>query len=88
MNESKKKKFKIIDMEASVFEVVLHFIYNDTLPEIDKDADAVMTQHLLVAADRHLASPEALKSAMETDGFEHLLQSCPSVVKDIISTMI
>ncbi|XP_078150163.1 BTB/POZ and MATH domain-containing protein 2-like [Carex rostrata] len=127
MKESKKKRLKITDMEASVFEAVLHFIYNDTLPEIDKDADTVMTQHLLVAADRYLlerlrftceqklctnldtstvgttlalaeqhklphlkaeclrqlASSQFLRSAIETDGFEHLLKSCPNVVKDI-----
>ncbi|KAF3339063.1 BTB/POZ and MATH domain-containing protein 1 [Carex littledalei] len=132
MKEAKKKKFKITDMEAPVFEAMLHFIYFDTLPEMDKHADTVMTQHLLVAADRyllkrlrliceqklcsnfdpsnvgttlalaeqhnlphlkleclrHLASPIALKSAIQTDGFEHLLMSCPSVGKDIINKMI
>lgn len=54
MIEVKKKKIKIKDMEAPVFQAMLHFIYNDTLPEIDKHADTVMTQHLLVAADRYL----------------------------------
>ena len=33
---------------------MLHFIYNDGFPEIEKSDDAfVMAQHLLVVADRH-----------------------------------
>ena len=33
---------------------MLHFIYNDGLPEIEKSDDVfVMAQHLLVVADRH-----------------------------------
>ncbi|XP_066334176.1 BTB/POZ and MATH domain-containing protein 2-like [Miscanthus floridulus] len=32
---------------------MLHFIYTDSLPEIDAPDIAVMAQHLLVAADRY-----------------------------------
>lgn len=128
MGEAKKNKIKISDMKAPVFQSMLHFIYNDMLPH-DNHADAVMTQHLLVAADRYmleklrltcerklcesldmssvgttlalaeqhnltrlkteclryLECPEIMRSVIKTDGFEHLLKSCPSVVKDIIN---
>ncbi|KAK3157625.1 hypothetical protein QOZ80_2AG0125240 [Eleusine coracana subsp. coracana] len=32
-----------------------------------------------------LSSPSALKEMVETDGFEHLAKSCPSVLKELIS---
>ncbi|CAL4986663.1 unnamed protein product [Urochloa decumbens] len=38
---------------ARVFKALLHFIYTDSLPQIDKDDTVVMAQHLLVAADRY-----------------------------------
>ncbi|CAL5007562.1 unnamed protein product [Urochloa decumbens] len=45
------------DMRADVFRVLLHFIYNDSLPEglgnLDEDDYGEMIQHLLVAADRY-----------------------------------
>ena len=45
---------QVDDMEAEVFKSMLHFIYNDGLPEIEKSDDVfVMAQHLLVVADRH-----------------------------------
>ena len=44
---------QVDDMEAEVFKSMLHFIYNDGLPEIEKSDDVfVMAQHLLVVADR------------------------------------
>ncbi|KAF8673384.1 hypothetical protein HU200_048947 [Digitaria exilis] len=50
-------RVQIKDMEASVFEVLLHFIYNDSLPPDvvdDGESEAIsMAQHLLVAADRY-----------------------------------
>ena len=44
---------QIDDMETRVFKAMLHFIYNDTLPEIDRDDTTATAQHLLVAADRY-----------------------------------
>jgi len=45
---------QVDDMEAQVSKSMLHFIYNDGFPEIEKSDDAfVMAQHLLVVADRH-----------------------------------
>ncbi|KAJ1276484.1 hypothetical protein BS78_05G217900 [Paspalum vaginatum] len=121
---------RIEDMEATVFKALLHFVYTDSLPEIDEGVEAmVMSQHLLVAADRYglerlklicedslcnyidtgsvgtiltlaeqhgcqglkkacfqfLMSANSLKAAIETDGFDHLTNSCPSVLKELLS---
>ncbi|KAL6907738.1 hypothetical protein ACP4OV_001908 [Aristida adscensionis] len=53
----------IDDMEARVFRAMLHFVYTDSLPEIDEGEAVVMAQHLLVAADRF--SLERLKLICE-----------------------
>ncbi|KAL6654207.1 hypothetical protein ACP70R_007672 [Stipagrostis hirtigluma subsp. patula] len=116
-------------MEARVFKALLDFIYTDMFPQIEKDDMVVMTQHLLVAADRYnlerlklicedklcnfletstvastltlaeqhgcvglkkaclkfLKSPSNLKVALETDGFDHLVHICPSLVKELLA---
>jgi speckle-type POZ protein len=36
-----------------VFRSLLHFIYTDSLPEIDDRDRTAMAQHLLVAADQY-----------------------------------
>ncbi|GJM84567.1 hypothetical protein PR202_ga00250 [Eleusine coracana subsp. coracana] len=47
----------IDDMEAQVFKALLHFVYTDSLPKGNKQEEEaeedVMSQHLLVAADRY-----------------------------------
>jgi len=53
MKENSMSHIQIDDMETRVFKAMLHFIYNDTLPEIDRDDTTAMAQHLLVAADRY-----------------------------------
>ncbi|KAL6843970.1 hypothetical protein ACP4OV_025643 [Aristida adscensionis] len=55
MRESAAQCIDIDDMDASVFEGLLHFIYTDSLPEEDDDDrdKIVVMQHLLVAADRY-----------------------------------
>ncbi|GJN25577.1 hypothetical protein PR202_gb13422 [Eleusine coracana subsp. coracana] len=53
MKETFESHVRIDDMEAKVFKVLLHYIYNDSLPEIDKEDKVVMAQHLLVAADKY-----------------------------------
>ncbi|KAF7104002.1 hypothetical protein CFC21_104930 [Triticum aestivum] len=55
MRETSAQRIVIEDMEASAFKAMLHFIYTDTMPELDKEleAAATMAQHLLVAADRY-----------------------------------
>jgi speckle-type POZ protein len=40
-------------MEPRVFKVMLHYIYTDSLPEVEKDEVLVLSQHLLVAASRY-----------------------------------
>ncbi|CAL4924970.1 unnamed protein product [Urochloa decumbens] len=37
----------------TVFRVLLEFVYTDALPEMGKEEEAAMCQHLLVAADRY-----------------------------------
>jgi speckle-type POZ protein len=119
----------IDDMEPRVFKAMLHYIYTDSLPEIEKHDVFVMSQHLLVAADRYglerlklicedklcnyisagtaatslalaeqhgckwlkeacfsfLKTPSNLKAAMANEGFDHLMSSCPSVVKELLA---
>ncbi|KAL6653204.1 hypothetical protein ACP70R_012129 [Stipagrostis hirtigluma subsp. patula] len=43
----------VADMEAHVFKALLCFMYTDSLPEMDKEEENAMLQHLLVAADRY-----------------------------------
>ncbi|TVU24176.1 hypothetical protein EJB05_26579, partial [Eragrostis curvula] len=64
MKEKSTTSVRIEDMEARVFKALLHFIYTDSLPEIDEEEDVtVMSQHLLVAADRY--SMERMKLICE-----------------------
>jgi speckle-type POZ protein len=46
---------RIDNMEARVFKALLYFMYTDSLPEVKKEEeeDDVMSQHLLVAADKY-----------------------------------
>ncbi|CAN6240968.1 unnamed protein product [Urochloa humidicola] len=54
MKEKDTQCIKIDDMEPTVFEALLHFIYTDSLLDFDCDADKnAAMQHLLVAADRY-----------------------------------
>nr|AAD27629.1 hypothetical protein [Oryza sativa Indica Group] len=44
----------IRDMDARAFKAMLHFIYTDSLPNVDDGGEAAaMAQHLLAAADRY-----------------------------------
>lgn len=53
MKEKDARSICINDMDASVFEALLHFVYTDELPEINEEDAAAIAQHLLVAADRY-----------------------------------
>ncbi|TQD99713.1 hypothetical protein C1H46_014642 [Malus baccata] len=116
--------------------VLLHFIYWDSLPDMQELvgllnsswASTVMAQHLLAAADRYalerlklmceaklcenvainnvattlalaeqhqceqlralclkfIAVPENLRAVIETDGFNYLRESCPSVITELL----
>ncbi|CAD6205455.1 unnamed protein product [Miscanthus lutarioriparius] len=43
---------RIEDIEPRVLQAVLHFMYTDTFPEVSKEEESAMSQHLLEAADR------------------------------------
>ncbi|CAN6373115.1 unnamed protein product [Urochloa humidicola] len=53
MKENSMSSFQIKDVEPRVFEALLHFIYTDTLQEIDEHNEVGMAQHLLAAADKY-----------------------------------
>ncbi|KAH9785987.1 BTB/POZ and MATH domain-containing protein 2 [Citrus sinensis] len=136
MKDQNTQCIKVEDMEAPVFKALLHFIYWDSLPDMEeltgmssKWASTLMSQHLLAAADRYglerlrllceanlcedvaintvattlalaeqhhcfqlksvclkfVAMPENLRGAvMQTDGFEYLKESCPSLLTELL----
>ncbi|CAO2036585.1 unnamed protein product [Urochloa humidicola] len=128
LKEKATSCIRIDDMEPSIFEALLHFIYTDRLPDSCNDGRNAAMQHLLVAADRYaverlrlmcesklseaidvetvsttlalaeqhdcsqlkracigfMASPNMLGPVMETDGFSHLIASCPLILKEIL----
>ncbi|RCV35504.1 hypothetical protein SETIT_7G244800v2 [Setaria italica] len=130
MKERDDQCIKIDDMEPTIFEALLYFVYTGSLPD-DWDADSsnnVAMLHLLVAADRYgldrlrmmceaklcqdidaetvattlvlaeqhhctqlkdaclgfIASRNVLGVVLKTDGFKHLLASCPSIMTEIL----
>ncbi|CAL4991290.1 unnamed protein product [Urochloa decumbens] len=129
LKEKTASHVRIDDMKAMVFKAMLHFIYTDFLPDIEKDEKTVMSQHLLVAADRYnlerlklicedilrkqintdivattlvlaeqqgccglknacfkfLMSPGNLKTVMESDSYQYLKNSCPSLLDEMIA---
>ncbi|CAL4979523.1 unnamed protein product [Urochloa decumbens] len=130
MKENTMNYIRIDDMDARVFKAMLHFMYTDTMADIDKEDDAlVITQHLLVAADTYdlerlklicedklcryidastvattlalseqhcchglkkacfdfLKTPSNLQAAMANEGFDHLMNSSPSVIKELLA---
>ncbi|KAK9281654.1 hypothetical protein L1049_004557 [Liquidambar formosana] len=144
MKDQNTQCIKVEDMEPPVFKLLdyiftfqalLHFIYWDSLPDMQeltglnsKWASTLMAQHLLAAADRYgldrlrllceanlcedvaintvattlalaeqhhcfqlkavclkfVAMPENLRAVMQTDGFEYLKESCPSVLTELL----
>ncbi|EAY73896.1 hypothetical protein OsI_01780 [Oryza sativa Indica Group] len=61
---------RVEDMEARVFKLLLRFVYTDSLPEMKNKDEAVMCQHLLVAADRY--NLERLKLICEEKLCNHI----------------
>ncbi|XP_037482418.1 BTB/POZ and MATH domain-containing protein 1-like [Triticum dicoccoides] len=54
LKENTARHIEVDDMEPQVFEVLLHFMYTDTMPDDDEDHCKIeRLQHLLVAADRY-----------------------------------
>nr|CAB3499600.1 unnamed protein product [Digitaria exilis] len=119
----------VSDMDERVFRLLLDFIYSDSVPIVEAEEEAIMWQHLLVAADRYdlprlwficeeelcenhintstvatilalaeqhqsrvlkeacldfLNSPANLHDVMVADGLDHVINSCPSVLKELI----
>ncbi|KAG2558812.1 hypothetical protein PVAP13_8NG339600 [Panicum virgatum] len=72
MKENTKSSIRISDVEPRVFKAMLHFVYTDSLPEVDDDEDGKvgMAQHLLVAADRY--GLPRLKVMCEATLLEHI----------------
>jgi speckle-type POZ protein len=54
MKEKCSQHVEIKDMEEATFRTMLHFIYTDTVPELDQPLELAVTlaQHLLAGADR------------------------------------
>ncbi|EER91588.1 BTB/POZ and MATH domain-containing protein 1 [Sorghum bicolor] len=62
---------EVQDMEAQVFQALLEFVYTDALPQdMTREEEAVICQHLLVAADRY--SMERLKLVCEDRLCRHI----------------
>eukprot|EP00798_Chlamydomonas_sp_ICE-L_P005005 gene5005-34789_t len=55
MREGHEGRVVVQDIKASVFRVMLHFVYSDSLPEEHEglNLEVPMAQHLLVAADQY-----------------------------------
>ncbi|KAJ3700984.1 hypothetical protein LUZ61_004689 [Rhynchospora tenuis] len=67
------QSIEIKDMEPSIFKSILHFIYSDSVPELDKikdnrDESILLAQHLLVAANKY--GLERLKQLCEAKLYE------------------
>ncbi|KAL8252958.1 hypothetical protein R6Q59_036651 [Mikania micrantha] len=135
MRDQISHNIKVEDIEPPVFKALLHFMYWDSLPDMEeltglntKWASTLMFQHLLAAADMYgldrlklicetnlcqtvaintiattlalaeqhhcfqlktmclkfVALPENLKAVMQTDGFDYLKESCPSVMTELL----
>ncbi|KAJ3700986.1 hypothetical protein LUZ61_004691 [Rhynchospora tenuis] len=81
---------EIEDMEPSIFESMLHFIYSDSVPELDDDKATTLTlaeQHnfseLKAVCMEFLKPPEVLATVALTEGFEHMIQSCPTIREEL-----
>ncbi|RLM65654.1 hypothetical protein C2845_PM16G22470 [Panicum miliaceum] len=69
---------EIDDMDAQVFEAMLHFIYTDSWPEMEQEDESAMTQHLLVAADRYCM--QRLKLICEARLHDHIDAGSVSII--------
>ncbi|CAN1193179.1 BTB/POZ and MATH domain-containing protein 2 [Linum perenne] len=100
MKDQNTSSLKVEDVEAPVFKAAdryalerLRLLCETTLCE-DVAVDTVATT--LALAEQHqclqlkavclkfIALPENLKAVMQTDGFEYLEQSCPSVITELL----
>ncbi|XP_044318534.1 BTB/POZ and MATH domain-containing protein 2-like [Triticum aestivum] len=63
MKRKDAERVEVHDMDPAVFELLLHFIYTDSLPGDGEGCGVAVTQHLLVAADRYAV--DKLKEACD-----------------------
>ncbi|GJN01700.1 hypothetical protein PR202_ga18981 [Eleusine coracana subsp. coracana] len=81
MKNDPTQRIKMEDIEPSIFETLLHFIYTDSLPVEYEDSGNVTMQHLLVAADRYgldrlrLMCEAKLSHALNIDLFSFAMAS-------------
>lgn len=61
--EENTSYIRINDMNAETFQALLHYIYTDSLPDMNDQEVGAMAHHLLSAADRF--DLQGLKSIME-----------------------
>ncbi|KAJ3687467.1 hypothetical protein LUZ61_016631 [Rhynchospora tenuis] len=132
LGDEKNTSIQVEDMDALIFETMLHFIYSDSLPEYYQETGCTrdlvaQAQHLLVAADRYgierlkqicelklyelidvdnlgttltlaeqhncselkaaciefVKDPKILGAVVLTEGFEHMIKSYPTVLKEL-----
>ncbi|RLM73692.1 hypothetical protein C2845_PM15G23880 [Panicum miliaceum] len=69
---------QIDDMDAQVFEAMLHFIYTDSWPEMEQEDESAMAQHLLVAADKYCM--QRLKLICEARLHNHIDAGSVSII--------
>ncbi|CAM0902623.1 unnamed protein product [Alopecurus aequalis] len=130
MKEKSTQCIMVDDIEPTIFEALLHFVYTDSLPDDEhyKEGRMAKLQHLLVAADRYgldklmvlcesklcesidvetaamtlvlaeqhhcidlkeaciefMAQRNVLQAVLVTDGFQHLMESCPLIIKELL----
>ncbi|GJN20639.1 hypothetical protein PR202_gb08039 [Eleusine coracana subsp. coracana] len=69
---------RIEDMEVQVFKALLHFVYTDSVVEGEqgRGRQRKMSCHSTCLSRR---------TAMDTEGFDHLSKSCPSVMMELLA---
>jgi speckle-type POZ protein len=71
LNKNSAQPVKINDMDPTIFEGLLHFMYADSLPDSCNSDENTTMQHLLVAADRYgLERLRALCEAKPCQGID------------------
>ena len=53
MKETTTSHVRIDDVDPRVSRAMLHFVYTDSLPEMDSSDEPAVAQHLIVAADKY-----------------------------------
>ncbi|CAM0902583.1 unnamed protein product [Alopecurus aequalis] len=80
MMEKDMLRVEVVDVEPTIFEMLLRYIYTDSLPRCEDEGgyNVAVMQHLMVAADRY--NVDRLKLTCE-------VQLCDKINMDTITTM-